>query len=118
MWVGQPPLDDARNAERHARDIVAGKSVLLAQRQHSVDTGGDTRRRRMRLHQHVHEVEALTKSVLDGGGIPSVGIGTGKTAGAFDDIDGTAIALLSEQRGRNAALGRMRGLDALRRRAG
>ena len=118
MRIGQPPLDDLRNAERHAGDVADGEFVLLAQLQHRVDAGRDPRRRRVRLHQHVHQMEALAQPLLDQRRLETVGIGAGKAALPFDDVVRPAVALRRKQRRGNAALGRVRGVDALGRAAG
>ncbi len=58
--------------------------MLLPQRQHAVDAGGDPRRRGMGFHQHIHQMKTLAEPVLDHRRVPAVGIGARKAAGAFD----------------------------------
>ena len=65
MWIGEPALDHLGDAEMHRRNVVAGEAMLLSQRQHRIDAGGDPRGRRMRFHQHVHEQKCGAEPVLD-----------------------------------------------------
>ena len=113
MRIGEPALDHLRNAEMHRGDVVAGEAVLLPQRQHGVDAGGDARGCRMRLHQHVHEQELCAEPVLDDRRLEAVGIGARETAAALDHVDRAGKAVLGQQRRGDAALRGMRGLDAL-----
>ena len=105
------------NAEMHRGDVVAGEAVLLPQRQHRVDAGGDPRRRGVRFHQHVHEQEFFAESVLDQRRIEAVGIGAREAARSLDHVGRAGEAVLRQQRRGDAALRGMRGLDALAGRA-
>ena len=97
----------------HRGDVAAGKSVLLPQRQHGIDAGGDPRRRRVRFHQHVHEQEFFAKPILDQRRIEAVGIGARKAAGAFDHVGRPAEPALRQQCRADARLRGVRSLDAL-----
>src|SRR6478672_990906 len=112
MRVGQPSLDDARDAEPHRDDIVSGETFSLAKLQHRVDAGRDTRRGGVRFREYVHETEALPKVMLDDLRVETVAVGAGKTAAAFEDVGGAGEALLGQERRRDSALRRVPRLDA------
>ncbi len=62
------------------------KPCCSRERQHRVDTGGDASRRGVRLHQHVHQMEALAEALLDQRRIEAVRIGAGEAALPLDDV--------------------------------
>ncbi len=85
MRIGQPPLM-IFGMPSAMLAISPLKFVLFAQLQHRVDAAATPRRRRMRLHQHVHEMETLSKPLLDQLGLETVSVGAGKAALPFDDV--------------------------------
>ncbi len=113
MRIGQSPLDDRRNPERDARDVVGPEPVLAPQHQHGVDAGRNPRRCGVALHQHVHDVPALAEPVLDQARIPLARIGARESAATLDDVGRPREAGLRQQRRRHPRLRRMRRLDAL-----
>ena len=72
----------------------------------------------MGFHQHVHQVEALAEPLRDGRADELVRVGARKAAGALDDVGRPGETLLGQERRRDAALRRVRRLDAFSRRAG
>ena len=113
MRIGKPTLNDLWDAKLYGGDVVEGEFVLLAQFQHRIDSSGDARRRRMRLHQHIHEMEALTQSFFDQGSIPVAGIGTGKAALPLNNVVRPAVTLRCKKGSGDAAFSGMRRVNAL-----
>src|SRR3546814_15261171 len=78
--VGQTPLNDLRDADICAFDIIAGETMLAAQIEHGLDRGMNPRGGGIALHQDVADVTTLTKAVEHMGDVELIRIRPEKAA--------------------------------------
>src|SRR3546814_10368515 len=81
----QTPLNDLRDADICAFDIIAGETMLAAQIEHGLDRGMNPRGGGIALHHDVADVKTLNKAVEHMGDVELIRIRTEKAALALQD---------------------------------